>query len=265
LAEQSSIVVMFRALVMLVCLIAIPLAALFGSSLPEAIHALREGRWPVLSITVPSQPPSTEKKTSEPNGFQPSPPVVPMPSPVAVAAEPQKPGADVLAVAPANPFASSQAVLGPAGEMPSSAVVPAKYEALASAVTPAMPASPPAATADPRKEDASRPVASSGLQEGPAVAKKGGESPALGGQTPAPSAQRSDSFSYVQDRLRQLGATYFLLETMGGQQQLYRFYCRIAVGGNANYTRYFEATDADPLRAMTQVVEQVESWRSGRK
>ena len=35
-AEQSSVVVVFRALVMTACLIAIPLAALFGASLPDA-------------------------------------------------------------------------------------------------------------------------------------------------------------------------------------------------------------------------------------
>jgi len=47
----------------------------------------------------------------------------------------------------------------------------------------------------------------------------------------------------MQDRLRQLGATYYLLETWGNQRQFYRFYCQMAVGGNSSYTHYFEATN----------------------
>jgi hypothetical protein len=83
---------------------------------------------------------------------------------------------------------------------------------------------------------------------------------------PQPNAQPPaavDQFVYVQQRLRQLGATYYLLEAWGSDQQLYRFYCKMAVGGNASYTRYFEATDSNPLQAMAQVLHQVETWRDG--
>jgi hypothetical protein len=72
-----------------------------------------------------------------------------------------------------------------------------------------------------------------------------------------------DQFVYVQQRLRQLGATYYLLEAWGNDRQLYRFYCKMAVGGNASYTRYFEATDSNPLQAMAQVLQRVETWCSG--
>jgi hypothetical protein len=80
----------------------------------------------------------------------------------------------------------------------------------------------------------------------------------------APAAQASptiEPFTAIQNRLRQLGATYYLLESWGTQQQLYRFHCRIAVGGNPDYTHYFEATGVDPLATMAQVVQQVESRR----
>ena len=50
----------------------------------------------------------------------------------------------------------------------------------------------------------------------------------------------------MQDRLRRLGATYYLLETWGNQRQFYRFYCQMAVGGNSSYTHYFEAINANP-------------------
>jgi hypothetical protein len=65
----------------------------------------------------------------------------------------------------------------------------------------------------------------------------------------------------VQERLRELGATYYLLESWGSDQQLYRFYCKVAVGGNADYTHWFEVIHADPLQAMRQVLRRVETWR----
>jgi hypothetical protein len=83
-------------------------------------------------------------------------------------------------------------------------------------------------------------------------------------QTPvnAP-AGAATPFSQIQDRLKQLGATYYLLETWGNQQQLYRFYCKMAVGGNTNYTHCFEYISADPVQAMSEVLKQVEGWRNG--
>jgi hypothetical protein len=71
----------------------------------------------------------------------------------------------------------------------------------------------------------------------------------------------ANPFMALQDRLRQLGATYYLLETWGNQKQFYRFYCQMAVGGNAGYTHYFEAINSNPLEAMADVLRQVEAWR----
>ena len=65
----------------------------------------------------------------------------------------------------------------------------------------------------------------------------------------------------IQLRLRELGATYYLLEAWGNGQQLYRFSCRMAIGGNSDLTRYFEAVDVDSQQAMQQVLRQVETWR----
>jgi hypothetical protein len=73
----------------------------------------------------------------------------------------------------------------------------------------------------------------------------------------------ANPFMAMQDRLRQLGATYYLLETWGNQRQFYRFYCQMAVGGNSSYTHYFEATNANPLAAMADVLRQVEAWHGG--
>ena len=67
----------------------------------------------------------------------------------------------------------------------------------------------------------------------------------------------------IQERLRRLGATYYLLESWGNDRQMYHFYCKIAIDGNADYTRCFEATDADPLQAMSRVMQQVEDGTEG--
>lgn len=73
----------------------------------------------------------------------------------------------------------------------------------------------------------------------------------------------TEPFRSIQDRLREMGATYYLLESWGNQQQMYRFYCKMAVGGNPNYTHYFEDVESDPLQAMRQVLRQVENWHKG--
>jgi len=66
----------------------------------------------------------------------------------------------------------------------------------------------------------------------------------------------------LERRLRDLGATYYLLEKWGDAGGLYRFHCRMALADNPEQYRYFESTDRDPERAMADVVRQVEQWRS---
>ena len=76
-------------------------------------------------------------------------------------------------------------------------------------------------------------------------------------------AEGSDCLAQAEQRLRRLGATHYLLESWGADGELFRFHCRVAVAGSPTYTRYFEATDADPLAAVGDVLAQIESWRSG--
>ena len=71
-----------------------------------------------------------------------------------------------------------------------------------------------------------------------------------------------DRFSVVERRLRQLGATYLLLETWGQQGQKYRFYCKVSIAGDSNDSRHFEATGTTALAAMKRVLGDVQAWRS---
>lgn len=79
-------------------------------------------------------------------------------------------------------------------------------------------------------------------------------------QSPAP----LDPFTAMERKLREYGATYYLLETWGNDGELFRFHCKMAIGNNPNCTRHFEATDHDALQAMSQVLTRVEAWRAGR-
>ena len=71
-------------------------------------------------------------------------------------------------------------------------------------------------------------------------------------------------FTRIERRLRQLGATYYLLESWGTENQLFRFHCRMAIADRPHQNRYFEATDKDPLEAMERVLQEVQRWRFGR-
>jgi len=227
---QSSTAVVLRALVMLVCVVAIPLAAIFGRSLPEMVNALLEGAWPPQSRS----PDETSGRLSwlELSGSRPA------ASPVS--AEP---------ISNNWPTASPQ-WSGRSDGSPS-AVIPVDYEAIMATPRRAAPIArphtdPTAGTANPFGTTAFPDTS----DERPMPLPAGGE-PAT-----------RDQFNDIQDRLRELGATRYLLEYWGSRQQLYRFYCKMAVAGNSNYTRYFEDTDSDPLRAMAEVLRQVEAWRA---
>lgn len=80
-------------------------------------------------------------------------------------------------------------------------------------------------------------------------------------------AQRAAQGAYrwqeIQHRLRELGATYYLLETWGPGGEQFRFHCQLAVAGNPSYARSFEAVGQSALDAMEEVLQQVEHWRQG--
>jgi len=74
----------------------------------------------------------------------------------------------------------------------------------------------------------------------------------------------AEQFSTIQQRLRAMGATHYVLETWGPQGDMYRFQCRMSAGHHPNYTRQFEAIDGDALRVMQTVLEEIDAWKAGR-
>lgn len=245
--SQSSFTMAFRAIVMLSCLILVPLVALFGTSLPETIKRLVQRQLDGNTASAASSfseifaflPAGNQAVSAPPASAMaaPGPPAVVMP-----ASEMAIPGAPAPLLVP--PGAASPLVAAPNG------IAPGSYSSPTAPPTGPWPVVPAGYTAP------VQPMAGAQTPNTlPAVATMG---------MPAPGVSSGDRFTCLKDRLRELGANYYLLETWGSQGQLFRFYCKIAIGGSPNYARYFEATDADPLRAMSAVLEQVEAWRMPR-
>lgn len=74
-----------------------------------------------------------------------------------------------------------------------------------------------------------------------------------------PATTNGDHFTEIQHRLRDYGASYYALESVGEQGDLYRFGCTMT--DSAGQQRSFSVTDRDPLQAMHRVLRDVEAWR----
>lgn len=230
----------FRIFVMLSCLIIVPMAAIFGSAFPDVVKAVLVDR--IVQWATGKLPENSPNANTE--GFStvaPGPaPVVEMGDAPANVSDAPRWGSPSPADASAPPFA------GNAGQ-----VVPA----------------------------AATNVGNQTNQQASYIGAPGQSPPQTGlgyaGGTPAniagasaaawPAAEaQADPFTAMERKLREYGATYYLLETWGNQREMFRFHCKMAVGNDPNYTRHFEAIDTDALRAMHQVVNRVEAWRAGR-
>jgi hypothetical protein len=95
--------------------------------------------------------------------------------------------------------------------------------------------------------------------ESPYAAKS---NPVRDNAAPAAAGTNDEKFRRAEIRLRELGATHYMLETWGPDNNRYRFVCKMAIGGNAEVNRYFQAIDENPWQAMETVLRQVEDWRS---
>jgi hypothetical protein len=241
-------VLAFRIFVMLSCLIIVPMAAIFGSAFPDVVKSVLVDRIVYWATGKAPEPRSSDNR----GGFG--------------------------TVAPAEPVAPAGASAGDAppwngpGGTTSSVTVPPNAPSggvMAAGATMAD------STAGNRQAIHSVPTMTSADGRGAVDSMHSQESFAAGGggapQAPGaaagvadPAASPPDPFTAMERKLREYGATYYLLETWGADGELFRFHCKMSVGNNPNATRHFEATDRDALRAMGQVLERVESWRAGR-
>jgi len=244
---ESSTVLAFRIFVMLSCLIIVPLAAIFGSAFPDVVKTVLVDRIVALGTGKPAE----ATPQADPNGFRTVGPNIGAPG----------------ATEPANPWDSAPRWNGPhvetpqmaaAGNMPPAVVPlggPGDPNAINQSASYSVPAGHHEQAAPAGGAYAGAPAP---LPTGPAA---GAPMPGAADRMACP-LEPTDPFKDMERRLRQHGATYYLLETWGQSGELYRFHCRMAVASNASYTRHFEATDRDALKAMSDVLAQVEAWRN---
>jgi hypothetical protein len=243
MAEQSSTVATFRAIVMLICLILIPVAAFCGGSFPAVLKAIQSGRCPTLAdFRGPSGPPASQPQ--EAPRFKPS--------------------------QAAGPMAATDSSLLPAtaqGENAQSPVIAANYNA---PINTPQQDRPGLSTTFPQGKDAGigpsrglfpvqagsgtllpldRQATTSHFDDPAYQAGSGGK------------VSRDDQLKLVLERLGRLGATYFVLESCGDEKRQFRFFCQMSIGGNPRVTKPFWSLDGDPLKAITGVLKQVEDWQ----
>ncbi len=247
MAEQSSTVVAFRAVIMLVCLLLIPVAAFCGGSFPAVVKAIQSGRWPTLAdFRGPAGP--TPSQTTEAPRFVP-------------------PATDAKTLGFSGSAPGCYAKFP--SEMAGGPVVAVNYNA--------------PITAPPKTETGPSPVFSADRDPGVGPDRRLAPLPAGANNLlpldraetishfdapatqpgSAGSSSSDNQLKYVLDRLHQLGVTYFVLEPCGDEKREFRFYCQMSVGGNPRVTKPFWCFDGDPLKAMTRVLSQVENWQNG--
>ena len=229
--KESSTVVAFRALVLLACLILVPAAAIVGSACPDLIKSTLVDR---LSSLVDAWRGSPSKAAGEP-------------------------AAADRAAAAADPARRAAAPAWPGGRLPTASIGArgdnANERRLAGGPRDAAPPWPANESVNGANGRRASPAGYSEHAGNSADARARSEAPTRA-NLPSP-----DRFEAIERRLRQAGATYYLLETHGAGE--YRFHCQVP-GERGGRPRHFEVIDRDPLSAMTRIADDIESWRAAR-
>ncbi|MBI3838911.1 MAG: hypothetical protein HY288_13395 [Planctomycetia bacterium] len=263
---ESSTVLAFRIFVMLSCLIVVPMAAIFGSAFPDVVKSVLVDRLVAWGTGKPSE----TAKTAAVGGFGEVTPGGNSPQPGANNWEAPRWGAQGAA---ATAGQSQGAYPAPLGVIPAGAAVvnPSTGNQSASFAAPADPLRGSPGNYPVQRGTSEPPYGHPVAENGPGASQFGQQArpPAVAANDgmvsrAAQPLEQPERFTAMERRLREQGATYYLLETWGNEGELYRFHCKMAIGNNPNYTRHFEATDRDALKAMAQVLERVEAWRAGR-
>ncbi|RMF97461.1 MAG: hypothetical protein D6741_10055 [Planctomycetota bacterium] len=79
-------------------------------------------------------------------------------------------------------------------------------------------------------------------------------------EAPLASPQAQAAMAAIQQRLQALGAMRYRLEPWGDAGRFYRFTCDVSIDGSAERLQHWESIDANPVRAMQDVLARVESW-----
>jgi hypothetical protein len=296
---QSSAMVALRTMTMIVCLVAVPLAAVLGTTLPKVVksafghgEARQTGQVDenVISATVNGRERAAAAKDPIPS--------VPMPPNTKEtqddANEPTLPRVRITGVRPLDesPMASEPVPNEPPLETaplwnpsPRTASTPRGRQTTTHFVPSSLPlrVRRPRRHADANAELLSHDVRLRGERRGETLQKtvysqpdeadanimtpeQSGGGPDLTGQRMAPVERVANRGALAdgEQRLRELGATYYRLEAWGNDGSFYRCSCSVPLAERSRATRHFESIEAAPSQAIGAVVKQVETWRAKR-
>jgi len=226
-----------RAGIMIVTMVAIPLLAIFGKQLPELIEGIYRGNvktdeWQTRPAT-PVAAPVSNASVNQLAGQQQRADLTPAPAfqPGAGSSNPALSTAPKIEPPPLSPIALQGAQPLPISPTNANTTNLSRSDNLGQAL-------PPSTLRDSH-------VSPAGLNR------------------PAPSADlNSAAFQQGQQRLRELGASYFKLETTGEATERYRAVCQIAAPNGP--VQNFTSIHADALTALNEVITQIEQTRAGR-
>lgn len=257
---MQSLVMTLRTLVMLICMIALPLAAVFWTPLTAQCRV-----W--LTDFHSRRAASHEPADEPPPAWQPTAITDTAPlAPVVTGADAplNSPAAEPLVAQPIQeppPTAAREAAtsrrpprnMSQWSRQPSQPVDPRRAswgDSNASDDTPTLagPLVPMSAADVPSDRGAVRQA--SGAIERPAP-------PSEVGGSALPRAEHAELHALL-SRLKQAGATYYRLETSGDR---YHFYCDVAVSRESSRERRFEAVEPQAVQAVGRVIQQVEAWQ----
>lgn len=67
------------------------------------------------------------------------------------------------------------------------------------------------------------------------------------------------------EKLQAFGPTDYSLEEWGAEGEFFRFRCAMPIGGQAGFSRQFEAVAANPAECIQQVIGEIGQWRGKRQ
>lgn len=292
---QSSAMVALRTMTMIVCLVAVPLAAVLGTTLPKAVqsafgrHEARQTAQ-VDKDAVSATAHGHDLVTSAPDSIA----TLPAPSETMEtqddAGAPTLPHARITGVRPLDESPTAPEMVAnerpietaplwnpaprtastPRARPTTTHFVPSELRQhgrsplrSANADTQA-PAYDVRARGDRRGESLQRTVYS---QPDEAVAKSAvpveGEPGVIGQRmTPVERVANRGALADGERRLRELGAATYRLEAWGSDGSFYRCSCSVPLAPRSRAARHFESIEAAPSQAIDAVVKQVETWRA---
>ncbi len=292
-AMQSSAMVALRTMTMIVCLVAVPLAAVLGTTLPKVVKSAfghRETQQPG-KVTEPISAAHADDRglpAAEAEAHEMAPLVAEGESPHATQAA-ALPEAHITGVRLADD--APPAALESVADQPPIETAPLWNPSPRTASTARggetsthfVPASPlegddwqrrqPGA-GDPqpsygarqpsRRDDSLRKTVYSPPDEDDPPLNQSDNPPGNQRLLPVERVSNDGALADGQRRLNALGVKYYRLEPWGGEGAFYRCKCNVPFSPSGRATRHFDAIESAPSLALEAVIKQVEAWRAKR-